>query len=96
MWGCRGAGQEPPPGPTPLGPLPRALEPPLGRKREAKGRGHEPRDFKAEKEPPSFSEGETGQKGDLGFLPLPYQGGDEERFGGLKWPRGRHRRIHPI
>ena len=31
-----------------------------------------------------FSEGETGQKGDLGFLPLPCQGGDEERFGGLK------------
>lgn len=49
--GCREAGQEPPPGPTPPGPLSGALVPPLGRKREAKERDHEPRDLGVEKEP---------------------------------------------
>lgn len=82
MWGCRGAGQEPPPGPTPLGPLPPALEPPLGRKREAKGRGHEPRDFKAEKEPQCFPREKLGRRETLVFCPFPAKGEMKRGFRG--------------
>lgn len=84
MWDCRGAGQEPPPGPKPPGPLPQTLEPPLGRKREAKGRGHEPRDIGANKEPqvPEVEE-------DLGFLPLPAEQETEEALGTEGLPQAR-------
>lgn len=85
MWGCRGAGQEPPPGPTPPGPLPLGLEPPLGRKREAKGRGHEPRDFKVKKEPQLLPKGEeTGPRKTLGFCPFLAKGETGGRLWGLE------------